>query len=255
MRRSPGASLAWLLSGCLAAGLAGCGKRVSFTSDAEGGVEASAEGGQAEGGKPGRAGGGGSGAGGGFRFPAGPGGKQLADLLTPSEKISPPSDRSTPGPLRFSPPPTLEKMEPPLPPNMADVPRLPLEPLSPPLRPRLLPEEPPLYRVRLEAAGPQRLGLPAGILVRVPSPDVDRPVPLPVLAQESPDRAPLDDPTGEASVALALEALIPQRVNPAPFLRLTLPDPFEHSEVVRLRTPPPEAPTPPGEPPKLLPAR
>jgi hypothetical protein len=71
---------------------------------------------------------------------------------------------------------------------------------------------------------------------------------VPVLAEVVPDRASLDSPTAEASAALAVAAPIAPRVKPAPFLRLSLPDPFENAQAVRLRVPPAEEPAPPGLP-------
>jgi hypothetical protein len=72
------------------------------------------------------------------------------------------------------------------------------------------------------------LSFPAGKRTRLPSVDVNQPLPLPLLAQPVPDRAPLDDATGEASHTAALAAAPPRRGTPAPFLRLGLPDPFEN---------------------------
>jgi hypothetical protein len=74
---------------------------------------------------------------------------------------------------------------------------------------------------------------------------VNQPVPLPILARPATDRAPLTDPTPEVSLAAVLAAAVPVRTTPAPFVRLTLPDPFEHAQTVRLRTPPEEDPHPP----------
>jgi hypothetical protein len=88
------------------------------------------------------------------------------------------------------------------------------------------------------------LELAAGERVRLPAADLDRPAPLPFLAQAQPDRAPLTDPTGEATLKAALAAPAPERTAPAPFLRLNLPDPFEHRNAVKLRTPPEDEPAP-----------
>ena len=86
--------------------------------------------------------------------------------------------------------------------------------------------------------------LPAGELVRAPSVDVNRPPPLPGLGGPALDRAPLDDPTADGSLAAALAAAPPERTAPAPFQKLTVPDPFEHRQVVRLHTTPAEDTTP-----------
>lgn len=62
---------------------------------------------------------------------------------------------------------------------------------------------------------------------RVPSPDVNQPIPLPILAQPLSDRASLEDPTTSASTAAALTAPMPPRTRKAPFVNRTLPDPYE----------------------------
>jgi hypothetical protein len=90
--------------------------------------------------------------------------------------------------------------------------------------------------------------LPASPKVAWPSPDINEPILLPILARPVVDRASLDDPSGDASQAAALASSVPERTNPAPFLRLNLPDPFEHRNAARLRTPLPESPLPIGTP-------
>jgi hypothetical protein len=116
-----------------------------------------------------------------------------------------------------------------------------------PLRPRLTLEES-LDDVAALVALPQSLSLPAGERVRAPSPDVNQPLPLPVLARPVSDRAPVEDVTGEASAAAALAATMPQRTTPAPFLKLSVPDPYEHRRPLGLPVPPeqtmPEAGSP-----------
>jgi hypothetical protein len=108
-----------------------------------------------------------------------------------------------------------------------------------------LPEEYPLGGYRADPPAPRRQELPAAGLLRLPAPDLNEPVPLPILARPVPDRAPLTDPTPEISRAAVLAAPVPVRTTPAPFVRLALPDPFEHAQTVRLRTPPEEDPQPP----------
>ncbi len=109
-----------------------------------------------------------------------------------------------------------------------------------PVRPTLLEGEAPLSRQRIEVDPPAAVKLPAAPKMAWPSPDINQPIPLPILARPVVDRASLDDPSGDASQAAALASTIPDRTTPAPFLRLNLPDPFEHRNTVRLRTPPPE---------------
>lgn len=73
--------------------------------------------------------------------------------------------------------------------------------------------------------------------IRAPSPDVNQPLPLPILAQPISDRASLDDPTRDASIAAATSARIPPRTRKAPFIKGTLPDPYDHR---RMDVPAPE---------------
>jgi hypothetical protein len=174
-----------------------------------------------------------------FRFPDDQGGKLLAKLLVPPEKPVPPPAVSS-GPRQF---PGLSSLEQPaatLTPPPAAPPQFPLAKPAHGFRPDPPAEETPLLGYRGTPAGPHDQYLPAGELVRLPSPDVNRPAALPPLAQPVLDRASLDDPTSAASLDAALAAPVPQRSTPAPFLRLSLPDPFEHRQTVKLRAIPPE---------------
>jgi hypothetical protein len=107
-----------------------------------------------------------------------------------------------------------------------------------PIRPTLVAGEHPLARDRLDLPNPASMKLAAGPKVAWPSPDVNQPIPLPILARQVTDRASLDDPSGDASHAAALAKRVPDRTTPAPFLKLTIPDPFEHRNAVRLRASP-----------------
>ena len=51
------------------------------------------------------------------------------------------------------------------------------------------------------------------------------------------DRAPLDDPTVEASTTAALAAPMPQRIKPVPYFRVTVPDPFDNRRPLNLPAP------------------
>jgi hypothetical protein len=94
------------------------------------------------------------------------------------------------------------------------------------------------YRADPERVAVQHLA--GGAPIRLSAPDVNQPPPLPILANPGIDRASLDDPTADESLKSALSAVPPIRSNPAPFLRLNLPDPFENAQTVRLRAMPPE---------------
>jgi hypothetical protein len=172
----------------------------------------------------------------GFRFADDKGGQLLAKMLPPSDPGRPTDGVS--GPKRLSGSPSLDQPPLPLPPNQGQVPRLPAGRKGPPLRPGPLPDELPLVGLRPEP--PQESQLVAGDRVRLPGPDVNQPVPLPVLAAPAPDRTSLDDPTADFSAAAVQAAAMPVRQGPAPFVKLGLPDPFENRGAVRLREAPPE---------------
>lgn len=166
---------------------------------------------------------------GGFRFPDDRGGKLLADLLPPK----PPRTVAEPAsaPRRLPPPRTLEAPELPLPPNLAP-PALAVPKTGyTALRPRSPSEDLPRPDPRDELAALP--ALPAGARVRLTAPDVNRPAPLPYLGQKQAENSAAEDGTAEASTLAATTAKPPQRGGPAPFARLTVPDPFEHR-----RTPP-----------------
>ncbi len=189
--------------------------------------------------------------GGGFRFPDDKGGRMLAQVLPPHHAAG--ADESVgAGPRRRPASPALEQPSLPLPPNQGQVPRLPAGRQGPPLRPRPLPDGLPLTGPRPQP--PQEPRLPAGDRVRLPGPDVNQPTPLPVLAAPAPDRSAAEDPTADFSSGAAQSAAVPARRGPAPFAKVSLPDPFENRNAVRLRQPPPErddpvtaAPKPPGK--------
>lgn len=173
-----------------------------------------------------------------FRFPEDAGGALLAKLLPPSQAGGPSADRAR-GPRRPMTRRELDAPTLPLPPAVPVLPRLPASKRQP-LRPRLTLEES-LDDVAVHAFLPQAPTLPAGERVRVASPDVNQPVPLPVLARPALDRAPVEDVTGEASTAAALAAPVPQRTRPAPFLKLIVPDPYEYRRPLGLPVPPEQA--------------
>jgi hypothetical protein len=172
----------------------------------------------------------------GFHFPDDKGGRMLAKVLPPAD--TPPAENVRSAPKRLPESAALEHPSVSLPPNQGQVPRLPADRKGPPLRPRPLPEElPPAVSW---PKPPRETQLPAGDRVRLPGPDVNQPVPLQVLAAPAPDRTALDDPTADFSFAAAQSGMVPPRQAPAPFVRVSLPDPFENRDAVKLREPPPE---------------
>jgi hypothetical protein len=160
-----------------------------------------------------------------FQFPDDRAGKILLQTLPPSEKSPAVGDTAAPRPI--APPAHLDKPSLPLPPAQADMSRLPAG-KSPSPRPRSLPEELPLNGNKSDPLAPEVQHLYAGDRIRVPSVDVNKPIPLPILAQPVSTHAPLDEVTSDASLAAALAATPPARTTPAPFLKQNLPDPFEN---------------------------
>jgi hypothetical protein len=161
-----------------------------------------------------------------FAFPEDAGGVLLAKVLPPKEPEAPRTDRTEPArqPMTSR---RIDLPALPLPPNHATMPRLPAPAKTAPLRPRLVLDETP-SGLPDSPILPQLPSLPDGGRVRVPSVDVNQPIPLSMLARPVADRASLDDPTADASAASALAAPIPSRTTKAPFLKLTLPDPYDH---------------------------
>lgn len=180
-----------------------------------------------------------------FRFPPDRGGQFLSEKLRPANQIPPLANDKPAEPIRRSGPKNVENpdVSPPTA-SLTAPPSIPIIKIRP-IRPTLVGACPPLSSELFELADPAPVKLPAGPKVAWPSPDIYQPIPLPILARPVTDRASLDDPSGEASQAAALASMVPDRTTPAPFLRLTLPDPFEHRNAIRLRTPPPEIGLPP----------
>jgi hypothetical protein len=175
-----------------------------------------------------------------FRFPDDAGGAILTKLLPPTE-LRGPLNEPNPGPRRLLPPPGLESPAHPLPPTQAPLPRMAGERNRAPLRPRLIAEET-LAGLR-DPVPPHSQSFYSGVRTRIDSPDPSRPPPLPPLGQPVPDRASLDDATGDASAAAAVAAPTAGRVGPAPYQKVSLPDPFEFHRPTAV-TPPPEDATP-----------
>jgi len=168
-----------------------------------------------------------------FHFPDDRGGKLLADELSPSETKAKPAERDS-RQVQLPTPESLEHINLRLPPIQAASPRPAVETSLPMTRKTALPEELPLYAHRAESASPERTELPAGERVRVPLPLLNEPIPLPYVAEKVKEPATVDDGPNDFSLAAALTPLSLRRDNPAPFLRLTIPDPFEYRSAARL---------------------
>jgi hypothetical protein len=170
-----------------------------------------------------------------FRFPNDLGGKLLAELLPPSDRLPRLPADSPAGPRRFATPRGLEQAELTWPVSQADLPSssLGVKARLPRLRPA--PEESPLLSYLADPAPPERPQVVAASRVKQWSPDVSQPLPMPILGQKQPESVSGDDPTADVTTAAALAVPHLQRSKPAPFLKLTLPEPYEHRQAVRLR--------------------
>jgi hypothetical protein len=215
-----------LLIGCLATAPLGC-QRTAAIGDNRSSEAASADRTEEE-----------------FPFPPNREGTLLAERLRPANQIARLTDDNIRGPKRVSGLRKLEDPEIPMPPvSVSAFPSIPM-PKVRPIRPRLVDRGIPLSREAFDLDRPSAVEFSVGPKAAWPSPDVNEPIPLPILARPATDRASLEDPSGESSLAAALAKTVPERTTPASFLRLTLPDPFEHRNAVRLRTPPPDTPLP-----------
>jgi len=163
-----------------------------------------------------------------FRFPDDASGALLAKVLPPTE-VKGPLDAPSAGPRRLAPPAGLDAPPLPLPPSRAAPPHLSAERNRKPLAPHLTVDET-LGLGRGDPEPPQPRSFVTGDRIRLPSVDANQPIPLPILAHPTADRAPLDDPTQEASAEAALAAPIPQRTKAVPYFRVTLPDPYDNRQ-------------------------
>jgi hypothetical protein len=167
--------------------------------------------------------------------------KRLSELLAPgSLKTAPFANRSA----AWKPSRQLDEFSLPITPYAGVPVRLAQAPTRE-VRLRPAPEAAPLVAYRDEPAAPTALQLPTKPLLKVPSVDVNAPLPIPILAQPVKDRASLSEPAFDVSLEATLKKITPTRDKPVPFVPLNLPDPFEHVRYGQLRHPPEESATPP----------
>jgi hypothetical protein len=168
--------------------------------------------------------------------------KRLAELLAPSSAIQ--ATLIAGQPRAWRPARSLDDFSLPITPYAGGPVHLP-RPMTKDVKPRSAPEGLPLVAYRESPMAPAAVELPTQALIRLPSVDVHAPLPIPILAQPTKDRASLGDPTLEASLDAALTRFTPTRDRPVPFMPINLPDPFEHVRYGQLRHPPEESATPP----------
>lgn len=158
----------------------------------------------------------------GFTFPKDSGGKLLSAYLPPEGKGFRAVPDKTAAPLALRNPRAIEPKVEAWPSNQAEMPRLAVAETPRGLRPGALRDEPPLSADLVTVVLPERDQLPALAGTHVPSPSAEEVAPLPILARAQSDRAPLTDPTADASLTAALSA-VPGRSEPAPFVKQELP--------------------------------
>ena len=82
---------------------------------------------------------------------------------------------------------------------------------------------------------PELIEFPVAIFTALPAADVTRPVSMPTLARHSVDRRSFEDPTAEFTAQSIVNNKPPLRSQPAPFVKVVLPDPFENAEAVKVK--------------------
>ncbi len=166
--------------------------------------------------------------------------QRIAQLVAPGSKVGALSAT----PIAWKPGRAVEALDVPITPLVVAPPRL-LPALLKDVQPRSAPEGTPLVAFRDESQGPKQVELPTKPLIKLPSIDMNTPLPLPTLARPMVDRASLGEPAFEASLDAAMKRITPTRERPVPFVPYNLPDPFEHVRYGQLRNPPEESATPP----------
>jgi hypothetical protein len=170
-----------------------------------------------------------------FKLPDDRGGQLLGKALaprTPAGTLNPtdrPAPPAAPAP-RFAESPATP------PAGTALVARIPSPARKDLLRPRLVTDET-FDGTLSEPVPPRSPSFDPGKPVAVPAEDVSIPPPLPILAQPTLDRVPVDDFTTEASAEAVLSAPLPRRVTPAPFTRSGVPEPFENRKPLTTKAP------------------
>lgn len=182
-----------------------------------------------------------------FKIPDDAAGKLLVTVLPPQKWNGPLENPERPA-RPPAPVPPLAGMGPQLTEFPALLPRFGPRSLLP-IRPRVVARE----RID-EGFGPPQLPdreayvtLP---LTRETSEPVIVPSALPLLGERPVDRVPLEDPTAEASTVATQTSKSPERTSAIPYVRFTIPDPFELRKPLSLPAlkdaPTPQVPNPPS---------
>ncbi len=105
-----------------------------------------------------------------------------------------------------------------------------------PAKPSLPPERIPTDLGRAAAENLSAVKFPEKALVRADGPN-NGAADVPLLARQLLERASVEDPTAEISALKLIETIFPYPVGPLPFLKVTIPDPFEFVEQLKGKLP------------------
>ena len=106
-----------------------------------------------------------------------------------------------------------------------------------PAKPSLPPEHVPADLGRAAAENLSAVKFPEKPLVRADGPTNAGAADVPQLARQLQERASIEDPTAEISALKLIETIFPYPVGPLPFLKLSIPDPFEFAEQLKGKLP------------------
>ncbi len=161
------------------------------------------------------------------------GGKAVQKSLMPTVKM--PGD--LPGPKAARPRITpLDRGELPSAPFVIALPSTPI-PKAKPAKPSLPPERPPSDLGQAAAENLTAVKFLDKPLVRAEGPANAGAADVPALARQVVERAPVDDPTAEISAARLIATIFPFPVGTLPFLKQSIPDPFEFAEQLKGKLP------------------
>lgn len=121
-------------------------------------------------------------------------------------------------------------------PSAIALPALP-NPKVKPAKPSLPPERVPADLGRAAAENLSAIKFPEKALVRATGPTISGAADVPQLARQLVERASVEDPTAEISALKLIETIFPYPVGPLPFLKLSIPDPFEFAEHLKGKLP------------------
>ncbi|MFO0880283.1 MAG: hypothetical protein U0840_23300 [Gemmataceae bacterium] len=159
-----------------------------------------------------------------FKLPTDEAGKLLGKVLPPRSKPGALNNPRRPAP--DAPMPRALVQPDGVPGTAIELARLPVLGRKAPLRPDFTADEH-LDAAQLKLTVPREPSFHTERPMRIEADPVALPPELPMMGTGLPDRIPLDDPTGEASLGAVLQASQPRRENPAPFVRMVTPEPNE----------------------------